>query len=98
MATWEAQIKPTHTTASMSASSGTVLAANTNRRYALIINDGTVDVYIKLGATAVANQGIRLNANGGFYELGPSTGNLFHGAINGITASGTSTVLVTEGV
>ena len=97
MATWEAHILYTHSTASMSASSGAVLAANTNRRYALIQNDGAVDVYIKIGATAVANQGIRVAANGGFFEIGPAFGNLTHLAINGITASGTATMLVTEG-
>lgn len=98
MSTWEAPINPTHSTASMSTTSGEVLAANAARRYALIVNDGAVDVYIKLGATAVANQGIRVSANGGSFEISPSTGNLYLGAINGITGSGTATMLVTEGV
>lgn len=98
MGTNEAAVNPTHTTASMTTASGTVLAANLARRYAIVVNDGAVDVYIKLGATAVANDGIRINANGGSYTLSPIYGNLFHGVINGITASGTATVLVTEAV
>ena len=98
MATWEAPINPAHTTAAMTTTTGAALAANAARRYALLVNDGAVDVYIKLGAAAVANQGIRINANGGSYEISPSTGNLYLGAINGITATGTATLLVLEGV
>lgn len=94
----EQTIVHAHTTASMTTASGAVLAANNLRRYALIVNDGTVDVYIKLGATAVANQGIRINANGGSYAISPEYDNLFKGAINGITGTGTATMLVTEGV
>lgn len=86
-----------HTTASMTTATAAVLALNDDREYALIINDGTVDVYLKVGAAAVANQGIRINANGGSYELNRMKGNLSDVAINGITASGTATVLVTEG-
>lgn len=91
-------INPTHSTAAMTNVSGTVLAANAARRYALLVNDGSADVYIKLGATAVANQGIRINAGGGAYEISATNDNLFFGAINGITAAGTATMLVTEGV
>ncbi len=87
-----------HTTASMTATSATVLAANGGRKYALVVNDGAADVYLNLGGTAVANQGIRINANGGSYELGSVIGGLFDGAINGITLSGSATVLVTEGI
>ncbi len=86
-----------HTTASITSASGAALAVNNDRKYALLINDGSVDVYLNLGGTAVANQGIRINANGGSYELSRDMGNLFDGVINGITASGTATVLVTEG-
>lgn len=98
MATWETPINLTHTTASMTTSSGAVIATSLSRRYLLVVNDGSVDVYIKLGATAVANQGIRINANGGSFEMSPAHGNLFYGEINGITATGTATVLVTQGV
>ena len=86
-----------HTTASMSATSAAVLAANNDRKYALVVNDGAVDVYLKVGATAVANEGIRINANGGSFEMTREAGNLSDLAINGITVSGTATVVVTEG-
>ena len=91
-------INPTHTTAAMTASSAAVLAANTSRRYALLVNDGVADVYITLGATAVANQGIRVGGNGGSYELSPEFGNLYRGAIDRLPGSGTSTMLVLEGI
>lgn len=84
----------THTTAAVATASTTVLAANSGRRYALIVNDSDTTVYLKIGAAAVANQGIRLNANGGSYEMGKAFGNLAHGAIYGIHA-GTSTKVVT---
>lgn len=86
-----------HTTAAMTGTSAAALAANGGRKYALIVNDGSVDCYLKLGATAVANEGIRLNAAGGSYEMSRNLGNLYTGAINGILASGTATLLVTEG-
>ena len=91
-------LKMAHTTASMTATSAAVLAANGAREYALIVNDGSVVCYLNLGSTAVANTGIRVNANGGSYEIGRNWGNLYTGAINGILASGTATLIVTEGV
>ena len=87
-----------HTTASMTSSTAAVLALNDDREYALIVNDGSVDVYLKIGAVAIANQGIRINANGGSYEMNSALGNLSDVAVNGITVSGTATVIVTEGV
>lgn len=86
-----------HTQPSVTTSSTAVLAANDNRVYALIINDGAVEIYLNLGGTAVANQGIRVNANGGSYEISQRNSNLFRGAINGIVASGSATALVTQG-
>jgi hypothetical protein len=90
-------ITPTHSTASPTTSSGSVLTSNASRKYALLINIGSVDVWIKLGATAVASQGIPLYANGGFYEISSANRNLYTGVINGITASGTGSLVVTEG-
>ena len=87
-----------HTTASMTATSAAVLAANGAREYALFVNDGSAVCYLNLGSTAVASEGIRINANGGSYEISRNWGNLYTGAINGITASGTAKVLITEGV
>jgi len=90
---------PTHTAVSVGVASGAALAANANRLYALLVNDSDTTIYIKLGATAVANEGIRLNANGGSYEMSRKSGSLYTGAINAIHGgSGSKVLLVTEGV
>jgi hypothetical protein len=74
--------------ATIGASSGAVVAANPGRVEVTICNDHATQVaYLALGATAVINSGIRLNAAGGSY-----TTNAFTGAINAI-ASGAGTVL-----
>ncbi len=90
---------PTHTAVSVAVTSTAALAANANRLYVLLVNDSDTTIYIKLGAAAVANQGIRLNASGGAYEISKKAGNLYTGAIYAIHgASGTKVLLVTEGV
>lgn len=89
---------PTHTAPSIAAATTEALAANADRLYALLVNDSVETIYIKLGAAAVLNQGIRLNANGGSYEMSREFGNLYVGAINGIGTSGAAVLLVTEGV
>jgi len=74
--------------ATIGAASGQVVAANTNRIEVTICNDHATQVaYLALGATAVVNSGIRLNAAGGSY-----TTNAFTGQINAI-ATGAGTVL-----
>jgi hypothetical protein len=86
----------THTAPTAGITTGTALATNANRKYALIVNDSANAVYIKLGATAVLNTGIRLNANGGSYEINET--NLYTGVIDCISSVATQTLLVTEGV
>jgi hypothetical protein len=76
------------------ATSVAALAANTLRRWALLINDSDTAIYLMVGATAVANQGIRLNANGGAYEMSPNNGNLDTSAINAISTAAGKTLLV----
>lgn len=74
---------------------GTLLASNTSRKFALISNDGTADVYLGFATTAAINSGYRLNANGGAMELtGPS---LYTGVISAITSAGSSVVCKIEG-
>ncbi len=89
---------PTHTWPVIGAADTVALAANANRLYAAFVNDGTEAIYLKLGVAAVMNQGIRLNAAGGSYEMSREIGNLYVGAVNGICASGGMTLVVTEGV
>lgn len=68
------------------ATSTAVLPADGGRQYAIIINDSDETIYLGLGAAAAMNQGIRLNTNGGAFEI--SGVNVFTGAINAICASG----------
>ena len=86
-----------HTEASVAVTTTPVLAAKVKRRYALFINDSDTVVYLAMGEAAVLNTGIRLNANGGSYEMIPSANNVIEDAVNGIHGgSGTKEVLVTE--
>jgi hypothetical protein len=84
-----------HSVATSGVASTTALAANASRKYALIVNDSANAIYIFLGATAVLNQGIRLNANGGSYEINET--NLYTGIITTITTVASQNVIVTEG-
>lgn len=72
-----------------------ILAANATRKFATFVNDSDETVYLALGQDAALNQGIRLNANGGGYEINAT--NLFTGAINGISTSGSKKIVYTEG-
>ena len=87
-----------HTSATIAATTTLALAANANRKYALIQNDSDEIMYIKIGAAAVLNEGIRLAANGGAYEMSSKLGNLDRAAINGISTSGSKVLIVTEAV
>ena len=89
---------PTHTAVTVGVATGEALAANVNRLYALLVNDSDTVIYIKLGAAAVLNAGIRLNANGGSYEMSKNFGNLYTGAINAIASAASKNLIVTEGV
>ena len=71
-----------------------ILAADIKRSYLLLINDSDEIVYIAFGQPAVANTGIRLNANGGQLEM---VDTVFQQAIYGICTSGNKKVLVTSG-
>jgi hypothetical protein len=85
------------TPVSVGSSTTAVLPANGNRVYALFVNDSDEVIYLRRGAAAVLNQGIRLNASGGSYEMSGKFGNLYTGAINAICASGGKNLLVDTG-
>ena len=87
-----------HSVAEVGIVSTAVLAAKRQRKYALIVNDSDVVVYLNLNGDAALNAGIRLNASGGSYEISEALGNLFTGAINAIASAGGKKLLVTEGV
>lgn len=71
-----------------------IAAANTSRRYLSIVNDSNEAVYLGIGEDAVMNKGIRINANGGAYEMLGLV--LSFKAINGICLTGAKDVGVQE--
>ena len=71
-----------------------VLGDNPGRTYALLVNDGTDDIYLGMGIPAVANRGIRVNNGGGNYEINLT--NPWTGEIYAVAASGTPALLIQE--
>lgn len=87
----------THTVVNVANSTTAALAANAARCYVLLINDSDEAIYLNFGSTAALNAGVRLNANGGTFEIRPD-GPMYVGAIAAICSSGSKKLLVTEGV
>jgi hypothetical protein len=79
---------------SIGTSSTQVLAANSNRKLLILVNDSDEPIYVSLGATATLNNGIRLNASGGALALDNP---IFKGVVNAISANGTKTLVGAEG-
>lgn len=71
-----------------------VLADNRQRSYALLVNDSDSVIYLALGKPAIANEGIRLNASGGSYEINAT--NLWRGRVYAISTAATKKLMVTE--
>ena len=86
----------TDTKVAVETSTTVVLAANLGRKDAVFVNDSNQPIYLARGNDAVMNQGIRLNASGGSYEI--NRDNLFLGAINAIATGGAKNLTVSEGV
>lgn len=83
----------TVTSVAMSVANATILASNANRLGAILWNDGSAMVYVKLGATAsTASFTVRLS-NKSEWEL-PFP--VYTGIVDGITSVGTATILATE--
>jgi len=70
------------------------LAANVSRVSAVFTNDSDEVIYLSLGNNAVMHQGIRLNANGGSYEINQT--NLYTGIVHAICSSGSKNLCVSE--
>jgi hypothetical protein len=85
----------TDTNVTVGAVSTTVLAANGERTNVAFTNDSDETIYLARGATAEMNKGIRINANGGTYEIGVL--NMYRGIVTGICASGGKNLCVSEG-
>ena len=76
-----------------------VLAPNASRKYVIFINDSDAVIYLSFGGAAQLYAGVRVNADGGNYEMGLDFGNNFTGAVYAIHGdAGTKRLLVNEGV
>ncbi len=72
-----------------------LLAGNAARKYAHFINNSSAVVFIQFGSAAVIGQGIKLNL-GAMYSL--SGFELWQGAVNAVSASGTVNIDIFEGI
>lgn len=87
----------TNSSSTVSNSASSVVSDNTGRLYLSLVNDGANVVYLHFIATStgvVAQEGIRLSATGGSFEI--DANNLYLGEIYAITSSGTSTLTIVE--
>jgi len=89
-------ITVTDTKVAVDTATTVVLAANPGRKTAVFVNDSNQPIYLAFGNAAVLNQGVRINASGGSYEI--NRNNLFLGAINAIAEGGAKNLTVSEGV
>lgn len=81
----------TSTAVTVGSTSTSVLASNSGRKSATLVNDSNETIYLALGASASMNSGIRLNASGGSARVSNYTG-----AITAICASGSKNLTVVE--
>lgn len=78
----------------VSSSSTQALSSSSNRVSAVFTNDSNQVIYLSLDGTAAMNAGIRLNPNGGSYEINAT--NMFRGYVYAICASGGANLCVIE--
>ena len=71
-----------------------IRSANAARKLLVLVNDSDVVLFVSLGATAVMNQGIRLNANGGNIVL---ENPIYTGDIYAICSAGGKNIVGVEG-
>lgn len=76
-----------------SATNVMLLAANTNRRQAIVFNDSTSVLYVKLGTVAAATSYSYQVPAGGYLELPVP---VYTGQIDGIWSTANGTAMVTE--
>jgi len=103
---WAIRVTPQGATLTMSApdaatvgaASAEAVAANTSRRYLLLVNTSSNVISLGFGSNAaVLHSGITLNANGGSYEISEAAGNLTTQAINAIAGAAGSNLSIQEG-
>jgi hypothetical protein len=88
-------VKATYTEGAVTTSAATVLASKGNRKYLLLQNTGTVDVYVTFGSTATADaDSFVLLADGvGTIMMDMTVESAY---VSAITASGSSTLKIGE--
>ena len=88
----------THTAVSVTTSSAEIIAAQSTREYLIIVNISDTRIDCKVGAAAVAGEGIPLYPTGGSFEMSPGFSNLDTRAINCIhVGSGNKVINITVG-
>lgn len=79
-------------TATVGTSSTTILSANEDRTYAILVNYGSYNITLGLEAESVLNKGIILPADGGFYEMSGQYGNNCRGIVTAIVDTTPTTI------
>lgn len=86
---------PTATAVSVGVTNTSVLSSNASRKLLILVNDSANPMYLDIsGNAAVLNQGIRLNANGGYIVFDRYVPTA---AIHAISSVATQNLLVEEG-
>lgn len=87
-----------HTSVNVTTSTTEVVATKSNRGYLLLENDSDETMWCNIGADAVLNEGIRLNAAGGSYEMSRGERNIDRSEVDCIhNGTGNKVMLVTHG-
>lgn len=71
-----------------------VILENYNRLSATFVNDSDSPIYLSLGQEAKVNAGIRLNANGGAYEINLT--NPWYGRVFAVSTAASKVLCVSE--
>ena len=86
----------THVAEDVATTTTQIIASNPQRVWCLIQNNSDVPIWIKFGADAVVNEGIRLNAEGGHIEISEETGFMDEREVDAIhNDTGTKRLLIT---
>ena len=87
----------THTSVNVTTSTTEIIALKSNRGYLLFENDSDETFWCAVGKNAVLNEGIRLNAAGGSYEMSRGERNIDKREVDCIhNGTGNKVILVTE--
>lgn len=75
-------------------SAGQVLSADPGRSYALFTNDSDTAIYLNFSSASstLANYAVRVNANGGVYEMSAAHDNLYLGEVWASSTAATKTL------